>query len=49
MTDKIARKYLSSDYSSSGRRFREIEGKIKKAIQGASRQGVLIVPYNSLK
>lgn len=49
MTDKIARKYLSSDYSSSGRRFREIQGRIKKAIQNASQKGVLVVSYDSLK
>jgi hypothetical protein len=49
MTDKQAREYLNSDYSSSGRRFREIKGKIEKKIQDAKRKNILVVPYDNLK
>ncbi len=49
MTDKLAREHLSSNYSSSGRRFREIEGKIKRVVQDVTRTGMLVVPCDSLK
>ena len=48
-TDKQAEKYIRS-YSSSGRRRLEnVEGEIKKAVQDAKSQGILVVNYDDLR